>query len=60
MDKVLDLRWLREAVRERYCEDNGRPGIDPKAAVRLMLAGVFHGVVQIIWGNFLIVLRYHL
>ena len=32
-DKVLDLKWLREAVRERYCEDNGRPGIDPEAAL---------------------------
>ncbi len=46
VDRVLDLRWLREAVRKRYCEDNGRPGIDPEAAVRLMLAGFFHGIVH--------------
>jgi transposase len=25
---------------------NGRPGIDPEAAVRLMLAGFFQGVVH--------------
>jgi len=46
VDKILDLKWLREEVRECYCEDNGRPGIDPEAAVRLMLAGFFHGIVH--------------
>jgi transposase len=46
VDGVLDLGWLREAVRESYCEGNGRPGIDPEAAVRLMLAGFFHGIVH--------------
>jgi len=46
VDSILDLNWLRDEVRECYCEDNGRPGIDPEAAVRLMLAGFFHGVVH--------------
>jgi transposase len=46
VDKVLDLSWLREEVRGCYCIDNGRPGIDPEAAVRLMLAGLFQGVVH--------------
>jgi transposase len=46
VDKVLDLSWLREDVRECYCEGNGRPSIDPEAAVRLMLAGFFEGIVQ--------------
>src|SRR3989304_9056614 len=46
VDKVLDLNWLRDEVKELYCEDNGRPGIDPEAAVRLMLAGVFQGIVH--------------
>ncbi|MCX5886196.1 MAG: IS1182 family transposase [Proteobacteria bacterium] len=46
VDRILDLTWLREEVRECYCEDNGRPGIDPEAAVRLMLAGFFHGIVH--------------
>lgn len=44
VDRVLDLSWLREEVAGYYCEDNGRPGIDPEAAVRLMLAGFFHGI----------------
>jgi len=46
VDKVLDLSWLREEVRDSYCEENGRPSIDPEAAVRLMLAGFFEGIVH--------------
>ena len=39
VDRVLDLGWLREEVAELYAPDVGRPGIDPEAALRLMLAG---------------------
>ena len=46
VDRVLDLCWLREAVAGCYCADNGRPGIDPEAAVRLMLAGFLLGIVR--------------
>lgn len=46
VDRVLDLSWLREEVQDLYCHDNGRPGIDPEAAVRLMLAGFFQGIVH--------------
>jgi transposase len=46
VDHVLDLSWLRDEVRESYCEENGRPSIDPESAVRLMLAGFFEGIVH--------------
>jgi transposase len=46
VDRVLDLSWLRNEVRGCYREDFGRPGIDPESAVRLMLAGYFHGIVH--------------
>jgi len=46
VDKVLDLSWLRNEVAYLYCQSNGRPGIDPEAAVRLMLAGFFQGIVH--------------
>ena len=46
VDRVLDLGWLREEVAECYCADNGRPGIDPEVAVRLMLAGLLLGIVH--------------
>jgi hypothetical protein len=46
VDRVLDLSWLREEVSDYYCLDDGRLGIDPEAAVRLMLAGLLAGIVQ--------------
>jgi len=46
VDRVLDLGWLRDEVADLYCADNGRPGIDPEVAVRLMLAGLLLGVVH--------------
>ena len=46
VDQVLDLGWLRAEVADLYCADNGRPGIDPEVAVRLMLAGFLMGIVQ--------------
>lgn len=46
VDKVLDLSCLRTEVSDLYCQTNGRPSIDPEAAVRLMIAGFFQGVVH--------------
>ena len=46
VDRVLDLGWLHDAVADCYCTDNGRPGIDPEVAVRLMLAGLLLGIVH--------------
>lgn len=44
--RILDLSWLREEVADCYCLENGRPGIDPEVAVRLMLAGLLSGIVH--------------
>lgn len=46
VDGVLDLSWLRNELADLYCPDNGRPGIDPEVAVRLMLAGFLLGIVH--------------
>lgn len=46
VDSVLDLSWLRSELSDLYCPDNGRPGIDPEVAVRLMLAGFLLGIVH--------------
>jgi len=46
IDRVLDLSWLRALVCDCYDETQGRPGVDPEAAVRLMLAGLCQGIVH--------------
>src|SRR3712207_4077993 len=46
VDRVLDLSWLRAEVRHCYADGSGRPGIEPEAAVRLMLAGFLLGIVH--------------
>jgi transposase len=46
VDRILDLSWLREEVADCYCLEDGRPGIDPEVAVRLMLAGLLTGIVH--------------
>ena len=46
VDAVLDLAWLRDDIADLYCGDNGRPGIDPEVAVRLMLTGFLLGIVH--------------
>jgi transposase len=47
VDRVLDLSWLRAEVRGCYAAPGtGRPGIDPEAAVRLMLAGFLLRIVH--------------
>jgi hypothetical protein len=40
VDRVLDLSWLRAEVADCYCHEDGRPGIDPEVAIRLMPAGL--------------------
>jgi transposase len=46
VDRVLDFGWLRAEVADCYAAASGRPGIDPEAAIRLMLAGLLLGIVH--------------
>ncbi|MBM3290112.1 MAG: transposase, partial [Candidatus Hydrogenedentes bacterium] len=46
IDAVVDFSWLHDEVRQCYCENNGRPSIDPESALRLMLAGFLEGIVH--------------
>jgi transposase len=47
VDRVLDLSWLQKEVSDSYCLENGRPSVDPEAALRLMLAGYLEGMVHV-------------
>lgn len=44
LDGVLDLNFVHEAVRAKYCQDNGRPSIDPEVVIRLFLIQAMDGI----------------
>ena len=46
VDADLDLSWLHGMVEGLYADGFGRPGVEPEAALRLMLAGFLLGFVQ--------------
>jgi len=47
LNKVLDLSFIHDAVRDRYCQDNGRPSIDPEVVIRLFLLQAIEGIGQV-------------
>jgi transposase len=44
LNRVLDLGFVHEAVRGRYCPDNGRPSIDPEVVIRLFVLQAIEGI----------------
>jgi transposase len=46
VDRVLDFELAAAEFAKLYSAANGRPGIDPEIAVRLMLAGFLLGIVH--------------
>ncbi len=47
LDRVLDLSFVHDAVRDRYCQDNGRPSIDPEVVFRLFLLQALEGIPHV-------------
>ncbi len=47
LDRVLNLWFVHEAVRDRYCQDNGRPSIDPEVIIRLFLLQAMDGIPHV-------------
>jgi transposase len=47
LNRVVDLSFVHEAVRDRYCQDNGRPSIDPEVIVRLFLIQALEGIPRV-------------
>ena len=37
IDKYIDFSFIKEKVRPYYCEDNGRPSIDPVVLFKMIL-----------------------
>jgi len=46
VERVLDLSWLPDELQDCYDPHGGRPSIPPDVALRLMIAGFFHQIVQ--------------
>jgi len=42
--KVLDFSFIRELMKSYYCEDNGRPSIDPEVFFRMQLIAYLYGI----------------
>jgi transposase len=47
LNRVLDLAFVHEVVRDRYCQDNGRPSIDPEVVIRLFLLQAIEGLSSV-------------
>ena len=44
IDAAIDLEFIRERVRRLYCEDNGRPALDPVVLFKLLFIGYLFGI----------------
>ena len=47
LNRVLDLEFVHEVVRDFYCQDNGRPSIDPEVIIRLFLIQAIEGIPHV-------------
>lgn len=47
LHRVLDLGFIHEMVRDRYCSDNGRPSVDPEVVMRLFILQAIEGIRSI-------------
>ena len=44
VDQYIDFSFIHEKVRPLYCEDNGRPAIDPLVLFKMVFLGYFYGI----------------
>jgi transposase len=44
IDRAVDFRFIRDRVKHLYCENNGRPALDPVVLFKLLLLGYLFGV----------------
>ena len=44
VDKAVDLSFIYELCAPLYCENNGRPAIDPEILFRMLLVGYLYGI----------------
>lgn len=44
IDKTIDLSFVRELTAPFYCQNNGRPSVDPEIFFRIILIGYLYGI----------------
>lgn len=44
IDTAIDFKNIYEFVEDRYCEDNGRPSIDPVVLFKIVLIQHIYGI----------------
>lgn len=44
IDKHIDFTFIYDLVRDKYCPDNGRPGIDPVVLMKLVILQYMFGI----------------
>ncbi|PHM30421.1 transposase [Xenorhabdus szentirmaii DSM 16338] len=44
VDAALDFEFIRDLVAPLYCQNNGRPAIDPVMLIKMMLLGYLFGI----------------
>lgn len=44
IDRAVDFEFIRDETRHLYCEDNGRPPVDPVRLFKIMLLGYLFGI----------------
>lgn len=44
LENAVDFSFIYDKVRDLYCPDNGRPGIDPVVLVKYLLVGYLYGI----------------
>lgn len=46
IDQILDLSFVRDLTKEYYCQNNGRPSIDPELFFRIILIGYIFNITS--------------
>lgn len=44
IDKYIDFSFIHDKVRHLYCEDNGRPALDPTRLFKMLFIGYLFGI----------------
>lgn len=44
IDKYIDFTFINELCKPYYCEDNGRPAIEPEVLFRMLFIGYLYGI----------------